>query len=91
MKTVRLATQARVATHSNSPGLKVSVLLQKKGLVFIDQALDLANIDRTHASVLSQQHRTQPKFAFAGACSGNDVRPLACRGMLHANGLPDCC
>jgi hypothetical protein len=60
-------------------------------LVFIDQALDLANIDRTHASVLSQQHRTQPKFALAVACSGNDRGPLECRGMLQANGSPDRC
>ena len=65
MKTIRLATHTRVATNSISLGLKFNVLLQKKGLVFINQTFNSANLDSIHTVISGKRHRTEPKLALA--------------------------
>jgi 23S rRNA G2069 N7-methylase RlmK/C1962 C5-methylase RlmI len=43
--------------------LKNIVFLQKKLLVLVNQALYLANIDGTHATVSCQRHGQKPELA----------------------------
>ncbi len=77
MKTVRLVTQARVATNSNSFGLKIIVLLQKKCLVFKDQTFNLTNIDGTHAEKYrppAHKITSVADFKRAWACGSDNAK-----------------
>jgi hypothetical protein len=44
-------------------GLKIIVLLQKKSLMFIHQALNFTNIDCTHSTLPRQTHWGKPELA----------------------------
>lgn len=87
MKTVRFSTQARVATNSSSFGLKIIVLLQKKGLVLVNQTLDPANVDCTHAPISCQSWGRQPELAFAITSLDVDMRRL--RAFIRVEMKPE--
>ena len=87
MKTVRFTTQARVATNSSSFGLKIIILLQEKGLVFENQALDSANVDCTHAPIFCQSWGRQPELAFA--ITSIDVNMRRLRAFIRVKMKPE--